>query len=109
MAKPVLPDIEVALIYSAWGTNRTCLQQTMPSSRMQACIRWQRSPRNRPPPGPRPSMGIHISMLINPLSSGAVPGAWMGATDQLLSSAKHNNASCSSAHCTSSIKTWNLR
>eukprot|EP00983_Pelagomonas_calceolata_P097393 1158243-Pelagomonas_calceolata.AAC.2 len=36
MAKPVLPDTEVALICSAWGNNRTSLLQTILCSRMHA-------------------------------------------------------------------------
>eukprot|EP00983_Pelagomonas_calceolata_P115074 1160154-Pelagomonas_calceolata.AAC.3 len=37
LAKPVLSNTQVGLICSAWG-NRTSLQQTMPCSRMHACI-----------------------------------------------------------------------
>eukprot|EP00983_Pelagomonas_calceolata_P081265 1155503-Pelagomonas_calceolata.AAC.6 len=37
LAKPVLPDTEVALICSA-RDNRAFLQQTMPCSRIHACI-----------------------------------------------------------------------
>eukprot|EP00983_Pelagomonas_calceolata_P086655 1156802-Pelagomonas_calceolata.AAC.6 len=41
-------------------------------------------------------------MLMKTVLTGADPGAWLGATGQLLSAAKHNNAPCSSAHCTRS-------
>eukprot|EP00983_Pelagomonas_calceolata_P045158 1139584-Pelagomonas_calceolata.AAC.6 len=53
-----------------------------------------------PPPGPGTSRGIHLSMLMKFFLSGAVPGAWMGATGQLLSAAKHNDSSCRFAPCT---------
>eukprot|EP00983_Pelagomonas_calceolata_P101733 1158731-Pelagomonas_calceolata.AAC.2 len=42
LAKPVLPDTEVVLICSAWGNNRTCLQQAMPYNQQQ--IKHQRLP-----------------------------------------------------------------
>jgi len=54
----------------------------------------------------RPSKGIHKSILMESVSAGPVPGAWLGAIGQLLSAAEHNNVSCSSAHCTGSHQTW---
>eukprot|EP00983_Pelagomonas_calceolata_P076067 1153266-Pelagomonas_calceolata.AAC.1 len=57
-----------------------------------------RSTRNRPPPNPGPSRVIHRSMLMKFVSTGGVPGARMGASDQLLSAAKHDNMSFNSSH-----------
>eukprot|EP00983_Pelagomonas_calceolata_P103071 1158878-Pelagomonas_calceolata.AAC.1 len=38
LANPALPDTEVATICSAWGNNRTFLQQAMPCSCMHGCV-----------------------------------------------------------------------
>eukprot|EP00983_Pelagomonas_calceolata_P062455 1147316-Pelagomonas_calceolata.AAC.6 len=77
MAKPAPPHTEVALRCRAWGNNKTFLQQTMPCSRRQAGMvsRWTAKSPERTPPGPGPSKGIHTCMLMELVSTGAVPGA----------------------------------
>eukprot|EP00983_Pelagomonas_calceolata_P066885 1149248-Pelagomonas_calceolata.AAC.4 len=64
------------------------LKLDMPSSKLE----WSAGGlRNGPPPGPGifpgTSMGIHIRMLMKFLLTAAIPGAYMGATHQLLSAA----------------------
>eukprot|EP00967_Tisochrysis_lutea_P152644 scaffold299559_cov22-Tisochrysis_lutea.AAC.1 len=63
--------------------------------------RWTAKPLEQAPPGTRPSKGIQECMLMKLVSTGIAPEAWLCATDQLLSAAKHTNEPCRTSHCLS--------